>query len=421
MSSGDRDLRPALEGSRPEHDVDAWEGEGGEVLSYRLSKDAALRLDLYVQNRIKGFSRNQVQKLIGLGAVTVNGKEAKPSLKLKEGDVVEIRTPPKPGKEIRPQAMDLDVLYEDDDLIVLNKRAGVVVHPARAYLSGTLLNGLAHHFLVTGQATEVTVEAGEAGGDDEEDVTLVPGLSTVGGHEARPGVVHRLDKNTTGVIVFAKRDASHWLISRQFEKRTNLKVYLAVVHGSPEHEAGVIDHPIGKHPTIKEAYCIQAEPHGKPSLTLYRVRERYQGYSLVELELKTGRTHQIRVHLSYLGHPIVGDLLYGGEPVGLAELDAPPVAAGFRPYVNYARPKEEGQKMETEAAEREDLVICHPALHATLLGIRQPTTDRPMRFTAPVHEPMRRLIGMLRERPAQGKVVSRGAHVDLDEAVPVEG
>ncbi|QDU71717.1 RluA family pseudouridine synthase [Mucisphaera calidilacus] len=404
------------DGGEDELDIDAWEASGGDVQSYRLSKNARFRLDKYVQNRVKGLSRNQIQKLITLEAITVNQKKAKASLMLKEGDVVDIRLPPKPGSTIEPEEIPLDILYEDEDIIVINKQAGIVVHPARSYLSGTMLNALAHHFVATGQSSGA--EQPEVPADADDELTLVPGLSAVGADDARPGVVHRLDKNTTGVIVFAKRDFSHWMVAKQFEDRTNLKAYLAVVHGCPEPEGGAIDQPIGKHPTIKEAYAIRQEPYGKPSLTLYRVRERYKGYSLVELELKTGRTHQIRVHLSYLGHPIVGDVLYGGEPVGNTEITEPVMPAGYRPYVNFARDKEEGRRIESAAAEREDLIIGHPALHATLLRIRQPISDEEMTFTAPVHHAMRVLLAKLRNHLDDGPVVMQGYHVDLTKATP---
>src|SRR5690606_595357 len=165
------------------------------------------------------------------------------------------------------------------------------------------------------------------------------GLSGVGSGELRPGVIHRLDKHTTGVIVVAKDDEDHWKIARQFEDRKTLKAYMAVVHGNFDTEGGVVDAPIGKHPTIREAMAVRHDSVGKPSVTLYRVREQYEGYSRVELQLRTGRTHQIRVHMSYLGHPLVGDILYGGEVVGPAEIAEPPIAAGSRNFVNFARPK----------------------------------------------------------------------------------
>lgn len=370
--------------------------EGGEPLRFVLSKDAKLRLDKYLQNRLKGMSRHQVQKLIAIGGVTVNGKTPKPSTALKQGDTVDVMMPPQPAADLNPEPIPLDIVHEEEGFIVVNKQAGLIVHPARSHLSGTLLNGLAHHFQQHGEAS----------------------LSDVGTEHARPGVIHRLDKNTTGIIIVAKRDDQHWALAKQFEFRTNLKCYLAVVHGCPDPPGGVIDQPIGKHHTIREAQSIRHDSTGRDSVTLYRVRERYRGYSLVELELKTGRTHQIRVHLSYLGHPIVGDIIYGGEVVGPPELDNPPHPAGSRPHVAFARTKEQGLAIERQVAERDDVIMAYPALHAALLRIQHPDTGQPMPFTAAVHEPMRTLIHELRKRPAAGPVVEEGWHVDLSKAVP---
>ncbi len=374
---------------------------GGERRRWTLARDARTRLDKYLQVSIKGLSRNKVQQLIELGGVRVNGEVPKPSQRLRRGDVIDLRLPPRPGVDLRPEPIPLDVLYEDRDFIVVNKPAGLIVHPARSHLSGTLLNALAYHFQ---QQRQRGVEPGS--------------LSHVGVEDARPGVVHRLDKNTTGVIIVAKQDETHWLIAKQFEDRSNLKAYLAVVHGCPDPPGGAIDQPIGKHPTIREAMAVRHDSLGKQALTLYRVRRRYRGYSLVELELKTGRTHQIRVHLSYLGHPIVGDLLYGGEAIGTAELDDPPHPAGARPNVNFARTKAEGHRLAQHAAARPDLLLATPALHAAMLQIVHPRTGQRMTFTAPIPGRLGRLIGELEQRPAHGPVVTQGTWVDLDRALP---
>ena len=396
--------------------TDAPETPESERRQWTLTQDAKFRLDKWLQNSIKGASRNQVRKLIGLGGVTVNGKQPKPSQSLRQGDVVEVVLPPRPTVDLNPEPIPLDVLYEDDDLIVVNKPAGLIVHPARTHLTGTLLNALAWRFQ-------------EAARQQTDPAKPQAALSDVGRDEARPGVVHRLDMNTTGVIIVAKRDETHWMLARQFEQRTNLKVYLAVVHGCPDFPGtgpdagagGAIDLPIGKHPTIREAMAVRFDPAGKESLTLCRVRERYEGYSLVELELKTGRTHQIRVHLSYLGCPIVGDVLYGGEVVGMPEILDPPRAAGSRLHLTYARDRATGLKMEEQAQRRRDageLVMSTPALHAAMLQMRHPTTNDLMTFTAPVHFPMRELIAELRNHPAPGPVATRGTHLDLTQATP---
>lgn len=395
---------PPVDDALPGDDLsfqEELEDEGGERRQWTLTQDAKFRLDKWLQNGIKGISRNQVQKLIDLGGVTVNGKQPKASQSLRMGDVVEVVVPPRPVPDLNPEPIPLDILYEDDEFIVVNKRAGMIVHPARSHLSGTLLNALAWHFQNSGKPQA--------------------GLSDVGSEDARPGVVHRLDMNTTGVIIVAKRDETHWLLARQFERRTNLKVYLAVVHGHLPEPGGAIDLPIGKHPTIREAMAVRFDSGGKDSLTLYRVRERYQGYSLVELELKSGRTHQIRVHLSYLGCPIVGDVLYGGEVVGREEIEQPLRAAGSRAYLTYARERSEGLKLEEAAQQRIEsgkLVMATPALHAAMLRMQHPVTQEQMTFTAPVHSPMRELIAQMRRHPEDGPIVTAGVHLDLAQATP---
>ena len=433
----DGDLDPATS-DHPDRRYEATtleelEEAGAEHRVWRLSNDSAQRLDKYLQNRLKGISRNQIQKLIALGGVSVNGKDVKPSRPLREGDIVEVVVPPKPAVDLRPEPIPMDLLYEDDDMVVVNKHANFIVHPARKYKSATMVNALAYHFENPGFNTPAVDErsATKAG----HDATSVGkkrrrrgSLSDVGSDDQRPGVVHRLDMNTTGVILFAKQDATHWLLAKQFEDRTNLKCYLALVHGNPPEASGIINQPLGKHPTIREGHAVRHDASGKESLTFYRVRRRYRGYSLIECELKSGRTHQIRVHLSYLGYPIVGDQLYGGEIVGPPELADPPLAAGSRPSLNFARTKAEGLKMDAETARRREageLVIGTPALHAALLRVHHPVKKQPITFTAPLHRPMLDLVAELEQHhrldesdaPA-GPVATKGTHVDLVAALP---
>jgi len=374
------------------------EEDGAIRCRHVLARDAKQRLDKHLISRMKGMSRHQIQRLISLGGVTVNAKPAKASTKLKAGDVLEWVVPPRTTMEnIAPEDIPLQILYEDQGFVVINKPADLVVHPARSYKTGTLLNALAHHF-------------------QQENAQL----STVGKDQARPGVVHRLDKHTTGCILVAKQEQTHWLIAKQFEHRTNLKAYLAVVHGNPDPPSGAIHEPIGKHPTIREAHAVRHDSQGKDSLTLYRVRERYDGYALVEFELKTGRTHQIRVHSGYLGHPIVGDIFYGGDIVGTPEVVTPTHPPGSRPFITYARTREEGDKLEAESIEREKhepWLMRYPALHAALLTIHHPATGKRLTFTAPVHRPMLELIHALRAKGHE-TAITDGTHVNLDAAVP---
>jgi len=336
------------------------------TVTFRLTRDLRKRLDKYLQDRIPFMSRTQLQRLIAEQAVTVNDRAPKASTNLRVGDVVTVIVPPPPTKDIPAEEIPLEILYEDDDLIVVNKQAELIVHPARGNKRGTLINALVWHF------------AHRSGGS----------LSTVGGEEARPGVVHRLDRNTTGVIIVAKTDVAHWRLARQFEHRTTDKRYLAVVQGQVEPVADVIDLPIGKHPIRRELMAVRHDESARESRTIYRVREQFDGFALVELELHTGRTHQIRVHLAHLGWPIVGDEAYGGRLVRFSEI---------------------------RRGEGEDEPIIHrQALHATSLGVRHPTDGRPMEFIAPLWPDMRRLIQLLRgHRRLGAPIAPAGSRVDL--------
>lgn len=414
--------------------LDDLEEAGAEHMVWTMSKDSTMRLDKYVQGRLKGISRSQVRKLIDLGAVTVNNTAGKPSQKLRGDDVVEVVVPPKPSADLIPEDIPLDILYEDDVFIAINKDAGIIVHPARSRLTGTMINALAYHFEHhPGNTVDRTVKQDDKHSKPSGPLPPKPArknkpaLSSVGQDAARPGVVHRLDMNTTGVILFAKQNEAHWLLAKQFEERTNTKAYLAVVHGNPD-TAGIIDQPLGKHPTIREGNAVRHDTTGKHALTLYRVREQYEGYALVECEIKTGRTHQIRVHLQYIGHPIVGDIMYGGEIVGPKELDNPPFPAGARVNLSYARQKEDGKKLEALAQLRSEQGDAHPdgpvisaipALHAAYLGIKHPLDQYDMIFTAPLHEPMRTLVQELRKRPntSGAKSTSANSYIDLRYAM----
>ncbi len=344
------------------------------TVTFTLHRDLNKRLDKYLTDRITFMSRNQLQKLIDGGGVHVNGRLPKASTNLRKGDVVEVVVPAPPPTQIQPEEIPLDVLYEDEFLIVLNKQPDFIVHPARSHLKGTMVNALAWHF------------KHRSGG----------GLSQVGTEFARPGVVHRLDRNTSGVIVFAKQDEAHWKLGHQFEHRTVDKRYLALVHGRVEPPVDVIDLPLGPPPWQGKGcpgkYGGRPSGLGKPAVTICRGLEWYnphaadpaERFTLVELELKTGRTHQIRVHLSHLGWPIVGDDMYGGKPVAGAD---------------------------------GGLIIQRQALHAAVLGFNHPISEKRLQFTAPLRGDMAAVVKLLRTRPGLTLPVSPGATVDLAKAV----
>ncbi|HSI15377.1 MAG TPA: RluA family pseudouridine synthase [Chthoniobacter sp.] len=244
---------------------------------------AGARLDQFLAGVAAGLSRARIQDLIKEGHVTLNGGVAKASARLRAGDVLTLNEPPAVPTETVAENISLDVLFEDDDLIVLNKPAGLVVHPAAGNWSGTVVNALLHHCQT---------------------------LSGIGG-EQRPGIVHRLDKDTSGCLVVAKNDVAHQSLAKQFAGREVTKIYLALVVGKFKRLSGMIEAPIGRHPVQRKKMTVVTGDRGRASKTGYRVLRELPMGTLVECTLHTGRTHQIRVHLKHLGHPLLGDEVYG--------------------------------------------------------------------------------------------------------------
>lgn len=294
------------------------------------------RIDIFL-SRKTGLSRSQTDKLIKNGQVKLNNGSAKPSYKVKENDRMVFSMPPAKELSARPEDIPLDIVYEDKDIIVINKPPGIVVHPAAGNPSGTLVNALLHH---------------------------CKDISGIGGC-IRPGVVHRLDKDTSGLMVFAKNDAAHLNISGQIKNRKMKKIYVALVHGKIKDDSGVINAPIGRHPVHRKKMAVITAPNMKKreALTYYKVIERLYGrqgeFTLVELDLRTGRTHQIRVHLAHLGHPVVGDRTYS-------------------------------KKKDLTGAGRQ-------LLHASKLAFIHPATGRYMEFKSDIPGDMRQIIKELAE------------------------
>lgn len=317
------------------------------------------RLDVFLAERLPTFSRALLQRAIEAGHVQVSGATCRPSLKLREGDVIVVLQLDVPREGPIPQNIPLDILHEDEAIVVVNKAAGMIVHPAKGHWDGTLAGALAHHFGVMSQR----------------------------GGPTRPGIVHRLDRETSGVIVVAKTDRAHDLLAEQFKARTVEKQYVALVAGVPQFDQDIIIAPIGDHPTEREKKAIRpGHPSARDAVTHYEVIERFKGYALVRARPKTGRTHQIRLHLTHAGFPVLCDRLYAGRnPKKLSEAELIP----------------RGQlRQDTQTVAGEPLLARH-ALHAHRLMLNHPTTGARLEFVAPLAADMQLVLDALRRwRPA---------------------
>ena len=291
-------------------------GENPVVNLIATEIDEGVRLDAYLATQIDGWSRARLQRLIDDQDVLVNGRSVKSSYKLRVGDEIEVELSPGPSASFAPENIPLDVVYEDEHLVVVNKPAGLVVHPAAGIDSGTLANALAFRFQQ---------------------------LSTAGG-VIRPGIVHRLDKDTSGLMVVAKTEQAHENLSDQFRARTVFKRYVALVYGVVKQQQGRIEQPIARDPRNRTRMAVV--PGGREALSLYTVRRQYDVFTLVDVELKTGRTHQIRVHLAWLKHPVVGDALYSG---------------GRENSVQDPQRRAQIRKLSRQFLHAEELAFSHPA------------------------------------------------------------
>jgi 23S rRNA pseudouridine1911/1915/1917 synthase len=293
------------------------------------------RLDQYLVDRFPAYSRSIIQKIIDADAVTVNAHDVKPSYTVKRGDHIRIWLPELNDDAPEPEPIPLDIIYEDEFFLVVNKPPGMVVHPAKGHWRGTLVNALQFHF---------------------EQLSKIAGTH-------RPGIVHRLDRDTSGLIVVAKDDLAHANLAAQFERRSVRKEYVAITCGVLDRDSDFIERPLGPHPTHREKMAIRnTEDGGKDAVSYYEVVERFDGFTFVRIYPKTGRTHQIRVHLCHVGCPILADHAYGGRrSLLLSEIVTP---AGS-----------EGQH---------DVLIGRQALHANRLWLDHPRIREPMEFEAPL-------------------------------------
>lgn len=288
------------------------------IREFTVEPGMEMRIDRYLSEQSDDLSRSYLQKLVKDGAVCVGQKAVKNNYKVAAGDKVTLDVPEAVEPEIVPEKMDLDILYEDSDIILINKPKGMVVHPAAGHYTGTLVNGLMYHC--------------------REDLSGINGVM-------RPGIVHRIDMDTTGVLIACKNDMAHNSIAGQLKEHSITRKYFAVVHGVLKAEEGTVNAPIGRHPVDRKKMSIN-ENNGREAITHYRVLERFRQFTYVECQLETGRTHQIRVHMASIGHPLLGDTVYGPAK---------------SPY------KLQGQ-----------------TLHAGVLGIIHPRSGEYMEFSAPL-------------------------------------
>ena len=314
----------------------------GIAIAFTASEDEAThRLDTVVSGRFPQLSRSQAGRLIREGHVTVNGVEKKAGYVVKVDDTISVSIPSPEPILIEPEPIPLSILFEDKDVVVVNKPPGMVVHPGAGHHHSTLVHALLHH---------------------------CKDLEGIGGM-LRPGIVHRLDKDTSGCVVVAKNDVAHDRLSQQFKQRLTRKCYLALVYGEMKALRGVIDHPIGRHPSDRKKMSTKSR-HSRQSETRWQVKEAFHGATLLEIDLKTGRTHQIRVHCAAIGHPVAGDRTYGGA--------------------------KRWKTLPTQDLQAQFKSIKRHMLHAWKLTIYHPRTDKPMDFESPIPKDMISVLDTLR-------------------------
>lgn len=294
-----------------------------------IVKNETGRIDKVLNDRLADYSRSQIQQWIKEQHVSIDGKVIKANYKVNAGDKILIEIPEPEELDLVPENLELDIVYEDEDVVIVNKPQGMVVHPSAGHSQGTLVNGLLYQ---------------------------IKNLSTIN-DVVRPGIVHRIDKDTSGLLMVAKNDQAHEALAKQLKDKTSLRKYVALVHGEIPHEKGRIEAPIGRSKVNRKMQAVIED--GKPAVTHFEVLKRFEGYTLIELQLETGRTHQIRVHMQYIGYPVAGDPLYGPKKTL----------------------KGNGQ-----------------FLHAKLLGFEHPTTGEMMVFEAPLPKIFKKTLKQLKEK-----------------------
>jgi 23S rRNA pseudouridine1911/1915/1917 synthase len=304
-------------------------------------EDRGLRLDVFLAQRLENLTRSQIQLLNRSGAIRIEGHADKAGYRIRGGETIEVDLHGLAPAPLKPEQMPLQIYFEDRDMAVIEKPAGLVVHPGSGTRDATLVHGLLWHFQQ---------------------------LSSMGG-EARPGIVHRLDKKTSGLLIVAKNNIAHARLSSDFQNRKIQKTYMALVHGKPRQQCGTIELSVGRHPTIRTRMMANAGDRvrgrgGRTAFTEYRVMEEFRGFALLEVKIKTGRTHQIRVHLSAVGHPVVGDDVYG--------------ESSFRQFARRYAP------------------LNRYFLHAAALRLNHPTTGEPLEFHSPLPSELQKLLESLK-------------------------
>jgi len=317
-----------------------------ETFDYRARRAMpGRRLDGYLAAKFSNYSRTFLTTLVRDGKVTINGENVKPHYEIHRGDRIHIELPVFARHTLVPENIPLDILHEDDHILVINKPADIIVHPARSHMTGTLVNALVYY-------CDSLPES-----DDK----------------VRPGIIHRLDRDTTGVMVVVKDESSRGWIGRQFEWRRVKKFYLAVVEGEVELDSDVIEAPLARHGKHQEKMSVNRQ-EGREAISIYRVLERFKGFTLVQVELKTGRTHQIRVHMAHVRHPVVADAQYGPrDALYLSDLTG------------------------EEYTDGEEPLIARQALHAHTITFNHPGTKEPVTYTAPLPDDFEALLAALRQ------------------------